>query len=176
MNGYDTTHSTGLSGATIKMDGFEVGTTSSSLYLTPETHGFEGVDMQGFLYVLLDGYPPEEPEGPTLVEITSDETLTMNYEYNPNPSYSLTVDAYEIYYGTWINPGVYIDFYFAGYAPITISVTEGYHYITVDVSWGSFGLSPYDPPLCDGSNWYYNGDPIPVYADTHVTAYYDLGG
>lgn len=79
VNGYDTSHGTSLNGAQIKINDFDIGTTSSTFNLTPETHAIEGVHLPHLFYENLAGYPPEEPEGPTLVEITSDETITLNY-------------------------------------------------------------------------------------------------
>jgi hypothetical protein len=135
INSYDTTHSTGLSGATIEIDGFEVGTTSSNFFLTPETHVVGGFHLPHFLYENLAGYPPEEPEGPTLVEITSDVTITMNYEAKA----PLYVNAYEPSTSDIVGANIYISGQPVGFGEFYEELPLGTYSISVDyqaIHWG----------------------------------------
>lgn len=90
-------------------------------------------------------------------------------------TYSVTITAIDTYYWNEQNPVIYVDGYFVGYAPMTLSLSEGDHYIVFDQYCGPFYLPWYNPQLSDGTNWYWNGDAITVSGDMTITAYYDLG-
>jgi hypothetical protein len=100
-------------------------------------------------------------------------TVTIN---NPQPVYhTLTVGAYGAYGGYTLHPNVYIDDIDYGAAPISIQVTEDYHFVSLDTyTW--------DPCFCcyasfytmyaDDYTEYYNGQSVPIYSDRSIAAFY----
>jgi hypothetical protein len=95
--------------------------------------------------------------------------ITIN---NPDPVYHwLTVEAYDQMTGYDLYPTVYIDGVPRGTAPLTLSVTEGWHNVEVDYwVWNEwFSWYEYFQYL-----WYYGGygPSVPVYHDQYASAWY----
>ena len=107
------------------------------------------------------------------IPIVGDETITAYYNYIP--SYTVTINAYDTFDQVYINPDVWIDGgYWLGYAPVTVTLSLGWHSITMDQTYGWLFM-PY-PGITDGTNWYNNGDPIPITSDETITGIYYMGG
>jgi len=171
VNGYDTTHSNSLNGVNIVIDGFDVGTTPSTYTVTPEPHYVNGVNWPQFHYYYenIEGYPPEEPEGPTEVEITSNVTITMNYEYIP--SHWLIVETVDDL-GYPVCANIYVDGLWVGSEGLAVQVTEGWHSISVnDPAWSDLYVCYIY--LDYFTDYYGNSESRPVYSDTYVQAVYD---
>lgn len=77
----------------------------------------------------------------------------------------LHVNAYCYPFGYDANPWVEIDGDLVGWAPVCVSVEEGWHTVTVEYQWGYWLLTGF-------SDGYGNGESRPVYSDTWITAYY----
>jgi hypothetical protein len=173
VNGYDTTHSTGLNDAHIEMDSFDIGTTGSTFTMTPETHAIEGVHLPHFFYENIAGYPPEEPEGPTIVEITSNVTITMNYVAKA----PLYVCALEPYTGI-VDTNIYSSGQLIGVGELYTEVPVGTYTISVDyqtVHWGETVTIDY---IMVNEEFYSYGDSIEISLSetyTEITFVYRFG-
>jgi hypothetical protein len=116
---------------------------------------------------LLDGYNVGSDPS---IDVYMDGPHSLQAVFSEGVVYHwLTVNAYDIYYQQWIDAGVWVDGYGGGYGTMTVQVPEGWRAVGAD-EW-------YYPLYLVGfSDGYGNGASRPIYSDTTITAYYDLGG
>ncbi len=81
-------------------------------------------------YWLLDGQNAGT-QNPITVTMNGDHTLQANFREG-TATHWLTVDAYDEWYYNELYPNVYVDSVWVGTAPVSVQVTDGWHYIEVD--------------------------------------------
>ena len=119
-------------------------------------------------YWRLDGQPAGS-DTTIIVPMNSDRTLEAFFREG-QVYHTLTVDAYDGYFGNPLSPGIWIDYDFKGYGYVSIPVTEGMHIVLVeDPVWNDYGFYDYFSYFTDG---YGNGANHPVYSNTYITAVY----
>ncbi len=157
---YNLTVSSGAGGYTVPATGVHEYPETSQVPVTAYANG--GYD---FDYWLLDGN--SYAQNPITVTMNSNHTLQAFFcEETPPVYHWLTVEAYDEYEYE-LNPGVWVDSGWAGYAPVTVQVLEGWHTVEVEETWLYWRLVEF-------SDGYGNGDSRPVYSDKTITAYYEF--
>jgi hypothetical protein len=160
-------------GVPVYIDSYFVGTTSSTIDLTPGTYTFEAPTYGKFAYFDVGGTPVYD--NPATITLGNDP-VTIVVHYYTSPMVTLTVDAYDTYNGGWINPYVSINGVASGYAPITVQVLPGYYDISFDLGYQGGLYLPWYSSITDGYTTYNVGDSIPISGNTEVTGLYTLGG
>lgn len=119
-------------------------------------------------YWLLDGNNAGT-QNPITVTMNSDHNLQANFREGA-VYHTLTVDAYDGYFGNPLYPAIWIDGDLEGYGDVSVQVTEGWHLVEVeDPVWNDYGFYDYFWYFTDG---YGNGENHPVYSNTYITAVY----
>jgi hypothetical protein len=170
---YDDSSSTFFDGVPFYINSYYFGITSSTVDLQPGTYTIAVPIFGSFAYFDVGGTHVYSNS----VTITlGDDPETIVAHYSSRPVTTLTVSAYGAYFGNTLNPDVYIDDVNYGPAPVSIQVTEGYHYVSVD----TYTWDPYWNCMASlnymynyyTSTIYYNGQPVPITSDTWIAASY----
>jgi hypothetical protein len=168
---YDESSSTYFEGVPIYIDSTYVGITSATLDWGSGTYTIQTPSYGLFSYFDVDGTPLYD--NPATITLGNDP-VTIVVHYSAMPTVTLTVGATDVY--SSLNPEVYLDGNPIGTAPLTTSVTVGWHNVEVDSwAWSSF-FNTYDTfnymYSDDGYSGYCIGSWIPISRDIVSTAIY----
>jgi hypothetical protein len=117
-----------------------------------------------FSYWLLNGnYLSSNPT--ISVDYGANEITPVFYNLCPPVIHQLTVYAINTYNEVPLYPNIYVDSCYVGSGYATVQVTEGSHDVEIDSWYGCYYCYGYS------NNWN-----SPIYSDTEMEAYYNLGG
>ena len=160
---------------TVTLNGVQIGLGSSHLW-GGQTYTITANGAPGYTFDHFD-YNGQTYGSPATIQMNTNGVLTAYYNGNPPPVYhTLTLFAYDCYFGEQLPAGIYIDGQPVGTGYAQYQVQEGFHTIEFDSSVWNDWWNTYSNlyMVVDYNSGYQIGNPAWIYigADDTIAAAY----